>query len=71
MSIESFTDLITGLRFSGKPLPNKYIDELVNVMTTTTDTIVEKHLEAEKIAKADLVIITLFITSFSNTFLVS
>jgi hypothetical protein len=60
MSIESFTDLITGLRFSGKPLPNKYIDELVNVMTTTMDNIVE----AGRIAKADLVIITLFITSF-------
>ena len=63
-TIEFYTDMITGLRFSGKPLPNKYIEKVVNVMTTTTDTIVEKHLEAEKIAKADLVIITLFITSF-------
>jgi hypothetical protein len=60
MSTEDCTDLITALRFSGKPMPQKYIDKVANAMSSAMNDIVEE----ERIAKADLVIFTLFITYF-------
>jgi hypothetical protein len=59
MSIEICTDLITALRFSGKPMPQKYIVKVANAMSSAINDIVE-----ERIADADLVIFTLFITYF-------
>jgi hypothetical protein len=61
---EYFHDMVTALRFNDKLIPNKYIAKLVNAIVSVVDTIVTK---TEEIARADLVIITLFITFFSNT----